>query len=167
MPVVRPLPTLLGLLIAVSGLLFLVNSRVPAPEPPPLVTLEPLPTVPFTAVLFRDTASEVRSREVQLRASDTPGARLATSLRALKSWLGEAWPADLAAPQVFWLGGGRAVLDFTLRGTPQVGVATELQLLGSIRQTAARQGLTDVFILINGQTPATFLGQVTLPQTLE
>lgn len=167
MPTLRPLPTLLGLVVAILGLLFLMASRVPAPEPPPSVMLEPLPTVPFTAVLFRATGSEVRSREVRLGARDAPDAKLEASLRALKAWLADTWPADLGAPQVFWLGEGRAALDFALRGTPQVSVATELQLLESIRQTAARQGATDVFILVNDEVPATFLGQVVLPQVLD
>ena len=164
---IRALPTLLGLLLAVAGLLALTNFRVPAPDRPPRVTLEPLPTPAFQALLLQDTGGEIRSREVVLRAADTPAARLGSSLRALKTWLGEAWPAELGAPKVFWLGRGRAVLDFPLRGAPESAVASELQLLGSIRETAARQGVTDVFIIVNGAASTTFLGQVALSQVLE
>ncbi len=163
----RPLPTLLGLVVAILGLLFLVQSRETTPAPPPVVTLEPLPNTTFRALLFHETGTEVRSRELLLSAADTPEARLAATLQALKGWLGDAWPPSLTVPTVFALGEGRVVLDFALSGAPQVSVATELQLLGSIRHTAARQGVSDVFILVNGRTAPTFLGQVALPQSLD
>ncbi len=173
---IRPLPTLLGALILVAGVLALSRSQVPTPEPPPNVTLERLPREPFRAVLLLQLGSEVRTRDVVLLASATPGARLGSSLRALRQWLvnetngaGETspWPSQLGAPSVFWLGGGRAVLDFPLRGAPSVAVSTELRLLESVRLTAERQGVTELFFLVNGETPPTFLGQVALPQTLE
>lgn len=174
---VRPLPTLLGALVLLAGVVALTNVPSPALPPPQEVTLEPLPEKAFTALLLQETGSEVRSREVALRAADTPGARLGASLRALRGWLltepvagsvGEtAWPPELGTPRVFSLGPTRVALDFPLRQNPGLTVATELRLLGSIRQTASRQGVTDVFILVNGETPPTFLGQVALPQVLE
>jgi hypothetical protein len=90
-------------------------------------------------------------------------------LRALRSWLLEAplWPPELGAPHVFWLGEGRAALDFPLRGAPSLSISAEVRLLGSIRQTAARQGIDEISILVNGRLPPTFLGRVALPQTLE
>ena len=174
----RVLPTLLGALVLLAGILALVHTRPPGVPPPELVTLEPLPTKAFPAVLIQQTDGELRTRNVSLRAADTPPARLAATLRALRTWLvdEDAWPRELGAPRVFWLGKagetsdkageGRAALDFPLLGTVTVPVTTEVWLLGSIRQTAARQGVTDTFVLVNGRVPPTFLGQVSLPQTL-
>ncbi len=173
----RPLPTLLGALALLVGLLALVHTRPPVVPPPEFVMLEPFPTTSFRAALIQETSGELRTREVTLRAADTVPARLGAALRALRTWLvGEgAWPRELGAPRVFWLGGvtgeasgeGRAALDFSLSGTPAVPVAAEVWLLASIRRTAARQGVAEPFILVNGLVPPTFLGQVTLPQTLE
>lgn len=165
----RALPTLLGALLLLAGLIAFSRSQQPSAAPPEEVTLEPLPTAPFRAVLFGQLGDEVRSRELELSAADTPSARLDATLRALRSWLREAllWPAELGAPHVFWLGEGRAALDFPLRGGPSVSVATEVRLLDSIRRTAARQGVDEVFILVNGRVPPTFLDQVALPLTLE
>ena len=173
----RVLPTLLGALILIAGLVALAHTRpfrVPPPEP---VTLEPLPTTPFRAVLIQQTDGEVRARDVTLRAADALAARLAATLRALRTWLVSegAWPRNLSAPRVFWLGEGsakasakgRAALDFSLSGQVKVPVATEMWLLESVRQTAARQGVTDTFFMVNGHVSETFLGQVSLPQTLE
>ena len=171
----RVLPTLLGALVLLAGVLAFVHTRPPVVPPPELVTLEPLPTTPFRAVLIQQTDGELRTRNVSLRAADTPPARLAATLRALRTWLVEegAWPRELGAPRVFWLGKagdetnkGRAALDFPLLGTVTVPVTTEVWLLGSVRQTAARQGVADIFVLVNGRVPPTFLGQVSLPQTL-
>jgi hypothetical protein len=170
---VRPLPTLLGLLILLAGVLALTHVPKPLLRPPQTVRLEALPQSAFRAVLLQDAGSEVRSREVSLRAADTPAAQLEATLRALRAWLlaspvrESAWPPELGAPQVFWLEPGRAVLDFSLEQMPNLSVASELRLLGSIRQTAARQGVDEVFILIGGEAPPTFLGQVALPQVLE
>ena len=169
----RPLPTLLGTLVLLAGILALVQTRPPAVPLPALVTLEPLPTTPFRAVLIQQTDGEVRTRDVTLRAADTPPARLGATLRALRMWLLEtdAWPRELSAPRVFWLGEkngeGRAALDFSLLGTPDVPVSAEVWLLESVRRTAARQGVADTFILVNGRVPPTFLGQVALPQMIQ
>ena len=171
----RVLPTLLGALILLAGILAFVHTRPPVVPPPAPVTLEPLPTTSFPAVLIQQTNGELRTRNVSLRAADTPPARLAATLRALRTWLIDegAWPRELGAPRVFWLGEagdeankGRAALDFSLSGTVKVPVTAEVWLLGSIRQTAARQGVADTFVLINGRVTPTFLGQVSLPQTL-
>ena len=168
----RVLPTLLGALILLAGILALVHTRPPGVPPPAPVTLEPLPTTPFPAVLIQQTSGELRTRDVSLRAADTPPARLAATLHALRTWLVSegAWPKELGTPRVFWLGdeadGGHAALDFSLSETVEVPVTTELWLLGSIQQTAARQGVADTFVLVNGRVPPTFLGQVSLPQTL-
>ena len=170
----RPLPTLLGALVLLAGILALVHTRPPAVPLPALVMLEPLPTTSFRAVLIQQTDGEVRTRDVTLRAADTPPARLGATLRALRAWLLEtgAWPRDLGAPRVFWLGEasgeGRAALDFSLQsGTLDVPVSAEVWLLESIRRTAERQGVADTFILVNGRVPLTFLGQVALPQSLQ
>lgn len=165
----RALPTLLGALLLLAGLIAFSRSQQPSAAPPEQVTLEPLPTTPFRAVLFGQLGDEVRSRELELRAADAPSARLGATLRALRSWLREAslWPAELGAPHVFWLGEGRAALDFPLRGAPSLSVSAEVRLLESIHQTAARQGVDSISILVNGRLPPTFLGQVALPQTLE
>ncbi len=164
----RVLPVLLGALVLLAGIVAFTRSRPPVVTPPPWVTLEPLATTAFRAVLIQQADGEVRTREAELRAADTTSARLGAALRALRGWLiGASWPRELGAPQVFWLGNGRAALDFPLRGDPTVSVATELRLLESIRATAARGGANDVFILVNGRVPPTFLGQVALPDTLE
>ena len=173
----RPLPTLLGALVLLAGILALAHTRPPVLPPPVPVTLEPLPTPPFDAVLIQQTDGEVRTRDITLRAAATPPAHLGATLGALRTWLLEtgAWPRELGAPRVFWLGEasgeGRAALDFSLRsglaGTPDMPVSAEVWLLESIRRTAARQGVADIFILVNGQVPPTFLGQVTLPQVLD
>lgn len=169
----RPLPTLLGALALLVGLLALVHTRPPVVPPPEFVMLEPLPTTSFRTVLIQETSGELRTREVTLRAADTAPARLGATLRALRTRLvGEgAWPRELGAPRVFWLGEdggkGRAALDFSLSSTPAVPIAAEVWLLASIRRTAARQGVAEPFILVNGLVPPTFLGQVALPQALE
>lgn len=165
----RPLPTLLGALALLAGVLAWVRSEPPKLPPPVQVTLESLTTVAFDAVLIQDTGGELRTREVTLSTADTESVRLGATLRALRAWLVEeaAWPRGLGAPRVFWLGEDRAALDFPLAGTPGVSVSTELWLLESIRQTAARRGVADPFILVNGRVPPTFLGQVALPGTLE
>ena len=171
----RVLPTLLGVLVLLAGVLAFVHTCPPVVPPPELVTLEPLPTTPFRAVLIQQTDGELRTRDVSLRAADTPPARLAATLRALRTWLVDegAWPRELGAPRVFWLGEagetsseGRAALDFPVTGKVDVPVTTEVWLLESVRQTAARQGVADTFVLVNGRVPPTFLGQVSLPQTL-
>lgn len=165
----RALPTLLGTLVLLVGIIAFSWSRPPSAAPPEEVTLEPLPTTAFRAVLLQQLGGEVQSRELKLRAADAPSARLAATLRALRSWLreGSRWPAELGAPHVFWLGEGSAALDFPLRGAPNLSVAEEVRLLASVRQTAARQGVGEVYILVNGRVPPTFLGQVALPQTLD
>lgn len=165
----RALPVLLGALVLLAGVVAFNRSHVPTATPPQTVTLEPLPTATFRAVLIWQTGSEVQTREVELRAADSPPARLGATLRALRVWLREtsAWPEELGAPRVFWLGEGRAALDFARRAPPTVTVAAEMQLLESIRRTASRQGVGEVFVLVNGHVPPTFLGQVALPDTLE
>ena len=165
----RTLPTLLGALVLLGGFIAYVRSE-PTPLPPPeRVMLEAAPTETFRAALVQQTGSELRTRDVQLQAAESPGVRLGATLRALRAWLvgEEAWPRELGAPRVFWLEPGRAALDFPLRGRPAVTVTTELWLLESVRQTAARAGVEDSFILVNGQVPPTFLGAVALPQELE
>ncbi len=165
----RALPVLLGALALLAGVLAFSRSHAPTARPPQIVTLEPLPTTVFRAVLTWQTGSEVQTREVELRAADTAPARLGATLRALREWLREtsAWPQELAAPRVFWLGEGRAALDFARRAPPTITVAAEMQLLESIRRTAASQGVGELFVLVNGRVPPTFLGQVVLPETLE
>ncbi len=165
----RALPVLLGALVLIAGVAAFTRSHAPTVTPPPTVTLEPLPTTAFRAVLLEQTGAELRTRYADLRAADTAPARLGATLRALRSWLREAslWPKELGAPRVFWLGEGRAALDFALRAPPKLTVATEMRLLESIRRTAARQGVSQVFIMVNGRVPPTFLGQIALPGTLE
>lgn len=165
----RALPVLLGALVLLAGVIAFSRSDAPTATPPQTVTLEALPTTAFRAVLVQETDGEVRTREAELRAADTAPARLAATLQALRVWLREAslWPPELGAPRVFWLGEGKAALDFTLSTPPRMTVAAEMQLLESIRRTAARGGVDDVFILVNGRVPPTFLGQVALPDTLE
>lgn len=165
----RALPVLLGLLVLFAGIVTFVRSRPPTLAPPQRVTLEPLPTPPFRAVLIQQADGEVRTRDAGLSAAENAPARLAATLAALRAWLREEalWPEQLGAPQVFWLGEGRAALDFPLTGTPVMSVAAEVRLLSSIRRTAVRQGAPEVYILVNGRVPPTFLGQVTLTDTLE
>lgn len=165
----RTLPTLLGALVFVAGLVAFVRSAPPAPPPPERVVLGTSPAEVFGAVLVQQTEHELRTRDAELRAAAAPGARLGATLQALRGWLEPqgAWPPELGAPRVFWLGPGRAALDFPLQGRPAVTVTTELWLLESVRQTAARSGVERPFILVNGQVPPTFLGAVALPQTLE
>lgn len=164
----RTLPTLLGALALLGGLIAYVRSEPPPLPPPERVVLEAAPTAAFDAVLVQQTGGERRTRDVRLRAAADPGVRLGATLRALRAWLVGvgAWPPELGAPRVFWLGPGRAALDFPLRGGPVVSVTTELWLLGSVRQTAVRAGVENPFILVNGQVPPTFLGAVALPQVL-
>ena len=165
----RTLPTLLGALVLLGGFIAYVRSE-PTPLPPPeRVMLEAAPTETFRAALVQQTGNELRTRDVQLQAAESPGVRLGVTLKALRAWLVEegAWPHELGVPRVFWRGPGRAALDFPLRGRPAVTVTTELWLLESVRQTAARAGAPDPFILVNGQVPPTFLGAVALPQELE
>jgi len=166
---VRALPALLGALVLTAGVIAFTRSHAPTVAPPETVTLEPLPTTGFRAVLVQQLDGEVRTREAELRAADTTPARLGATLRALRGWLLREglWPRELGAPRVFWLPGERAVLDFPLGAAPGVAVSTEVLLLESIRQTAVRGGARDVFILVNGRVPPTFLGQVALPGTLE
>lgn len=165
----RALPVLLGALVLLAGVVALSRSYAPTVTPPQTVMLAPLPTAAFHAVLTQQTGAEVRTRELELRAADTPPARLGATLRALRSWLREEslWPQELGAPRIFWLGEGRAALDFVLSAPPRVTVAAEMQLLESIRRTAARQGVSEVFVLINGRVSPTFLGQIALPGSLE
>ncbi len=165
----RALPVLLGALALLAGVVAFSRTHAPAATPPQVVTLEPLPTATFRAVLTWQTGSEVQTREVELRAADSPPARLGATLRALRVWLREtsAWPQELAAPRIFWLSEGRAALDFARRAPPSMTVAAEMQLLESIRRTAASQEVGEVFVLVNGRVPPTFLGQVALPETLE
>lgn len=160
---------LLGALVLLAGIVAFSRSHAPTAAPPERVTLEPLPTTPFRAVLVQRADGEVRTRDAELRAADTPPARLGATLRALRGWLRQdgLWPRELGAPRVFWLGAGRAALDFPLRGTPRLTVAAEMRLLESVRRTAARGGVGEVFVLVNGRVPPTFLGQVALPDTLE
>ena len=165
----RTLPTLLGALVLLGGFIAFVRSEPPPLPPPERVVLEAAPKEAFSAALIQQTGSELRTRNVQLQAAEDPGVRLSVTLRALWVWLTEegAWPEGLGAPRVFWLGPGRAALDFPLQGRPAVTVTTELWLLESVRQTAARAGAPDPFVLVNGQVPSTFLGAVALPQGLD
>lgn len=165
----RVLPTLLGALVLLGGFIAFIRAAPPPLPPPERVVLEPSPTEAFGAVLVQQTEGELRTRNVQLQAAADPGTRLGATFRALRTWLVEegAWPRELGTPRVFWLGPGRAALDFPLQGRPVVTVTTELWLLGSVRETAARGGVEDPFILVNGRVPPTFLGAVALPETLE
>ena len=77
----RTLPTLLGALVLLGGFIAYVRSE-PTPLPPPeRVMLEVAPTETFSAVLIQQTGSELRTRDVQLQAAESPGVRLGATLR--------------------------------------------------------------------------------------
>jgi hypothetical protein len=69
---VRALPTLLGVLLLLAGLIAFSRSQQPSAAPPEQVTLEPLPLHPFRAMLFGQLGGEVQSRELELRACRHP-----------------------------------------------------------------------------------------------
>ena len=156
----RALPVLLGALVLLAGVVAFSRSDAPTATPPQVVTLEPLPTAAFRAVLIQQTDGEVRTREADLRAADSAPARLAATLRALRAWLREAslWPPELGAPRVFWLGEGRVALDFALPEPSRMTVAAEMQLLESIRRTAARGGGRQRFYPRQRARPADVFG---------
>jgi hypothetical protein len=169
--VTRPalLPTLLGALVLLAGIVAFVRSSPPPLTPPPQVALEAVPASPFEATLVGVTATGEVHETALLQSYPEPGARLAESLRALREWLlaEGGWPEALGAPRVFLVTPTHAVLDFPLAALPTLSAEAEVQLIASLRRTAARQGVDEVTLLVNGRAPATFLGHVALADTLE
>lgn len=106
---------------------------------------------------------------MSLQSYPEPGAQLAATLRALRAWLRDegGWPEALGAPRVFLPVPTHAVLDFPLSAPPDLSAEAEAQLIASLRRTAARQGVREVTLLVNGRAPATFLGHVALADALE
>lgn len=165
----RLLPTLLGSLVLLAGLLAFVRSSPPTPPPPAQVTLEEAPTTTFEATLVGIDETGERVRQETLPSYPEPGAQLTESLRALRTWsVAEGrWPDALGAPRVFLVTPSHAVLDFPLTGAPQLSAAAEARLIASLRRTAARRGVSDITLLVGGRAPETFLGHVALTDTLD
>lgn len=165
----RPLPTLLGALLLLAGVLAFSRSGPNLPPPPERVAQGLLPTTVFEATLVAVDEAGERLRQERLEAPPEPGAQLTESLRALRSWLTVegTWPDDLGAPRVFLLSTSYAVLDFPLAGTPRLSAAAEGRLLGSVQRTAARRGIGRTSVLINGRTAETFLGHLALSDVVE
>ncbi len=155
-----------------AGTLVFLRSGPSLLETPERVVPGEVPSAPFGAMLVWVTASEERTRQETLEAPPEAGAQLGESLAALRAWLRRegAWPSELGAPRVFLVEAGDApyaVLDFPLNGAPQLSAAAEGRLLASLQRTAARQGVRDITLLVNGRTAETFLGQVALSDVLD
>lgn len=150
----------------------------------------------FNPNLQRSTRSFIRYIEaVNLLLPQSDNRRLETILASLRDVMSEKqacqnlemekcrikktiWPIELLAPQVFVTnfisGQSIVIVNFALNATVKVSVKQEKALLNSIKETLNRNGfisnaqqLTNVYILINGEVPKTFLGHVALVPMLE
>ena len=161
------LPTLLGALLFVLGLytFFRVPSAAPAPQETTVQTT-PVPQIERAVTLVNAATGETRTVSVQ--TPDTPSAVPEATLAALRTWLVETglWNEALGVPTVFRLD-EQTVLDFPLTGSPDISVQRERQLLASIEQTLAQQGISELVILANGHSRPVFLEHLAVEGGLE
>lgn len=112
-----------------------------------------------------DANGLARPDYVTLQLPKDPTARLQTILAALRQAMSQAgsWPQGLDTPEVFLQQVNRkqvAVLNLRESGPVAVGVAEELQLLHSLRQTMLNNGVDEVRFLRDGRPAHTLLGHV-------
>ncbi|MDZ7704173.1 MAG: hypothetical protein U5L04_06810 [Trueperaceae bacterium] len=172
-----PLPSLIGLLIFSLGAYSALRVHNPAPTPPRTITFTES-ALPATSQ--RDVALTVVNEEglpssfyVSLDTPDPLPLRLEAVLAELRRRMIDenVWPERLPTPTVFVtdLAGEApvAVLDVTLTDPVAASVAQERHILTALRQTLQRNGVSDVYILINGEPRDTFLGHVALDTSLD
>ena len=158
------LPTLLGVLIFLLGLFAFF--RAPTGDaPPPVTTVQTAPITRVERPVALVNAATGETRTVNVRTPDAPSAVLEATLAALRTWLVETslWPDALGVPTVFRLAGQgdsqEVVLDFPLEASADLNLSVqqEQQLLASVERTVAQGGVSQVYVLTNGQSRPVFL----------
>ena len=163
------LPTLLGVLVLILGLYaFFSGPDGESAEGSSPDTVQTTPVAQVESAVTLTNAATGETRTVSVQTPDTPNAVLKATLAELRAWLLETdlWVEPLGAPTVFRLD-ERAVLDFPLEGSPDISVGREQQLLTSIEQTLAQQGVSEVVILANGESRPVFLEHLAVEGRLE
>ena len=172
---IRP-STILGGLVFLLGVGALAGSLVARPVPaPPLVTFSheeggELPRVRGIVSVVEPGGLE-RQLSVDAPAYQAANLRLQALYAELRTLLIEEglWPEVLSAPRVFVYPlprGEVAVLDFALEAPAALTVAEEWRLYLSLEQTARRQGIGEIRVLVNGRASDTFLGHIALRDSL-
>ena len=168
------LPTLLGVLIFLLGLFAFF--RAPSRDtPPPVTTVQTAPITQVERPVALVNVATGETRTVNVRTPDAPSAVLEATLAALRTWLVETslWPDALGVPTVFRLaeqGDSQAVvLDFPLEASADLNLSVqqEQQLLASIERTVAQGGVSQVYVLTNGQSRPVFLEHLAVEGGLE
>jgi hypothetical protein len=167
---------ILGALVFLIGFGALVASLFARPAPaPPVVTFSQdeeaaLPQVRGIVSVVESGGLE-RQLGVDVPAYQAANMRLQALYAELRDVLIEEnlWPEALSAPRVFIRPspqGEVAVLDFTLEAPVALTVADEWRLYLSLEQTALRQGISEIRVLIGGRASDTFLGHIALRDSL-
>lgn len=167
---------ILAALVFLASVVFFLGGHGPrAPQPQP-VDIKPVqPAVQTHSQEVRlelvDQSGLARPDFVTLDLPADPAARLQAIVAALRTAMLQAgtWPSGLETPEVFVEQVNRkqvAVLDIKESAPVSVGVAEELQLLHSIRQTVLNNGADEVRFLRDGRPAHTLLGHVAVDSSL-
>ena len=168
--------------VAIAALVFLASlvfflgghgARVGRPRPVDIKPVQQAAQVHSQEVRLElvDQSGLARPDIVTLDLPSDPAARLQAIVAALRNAMQQAgsWPSGLDTPEVFVQQMNRkqvAVLDIRESAPVSVGVAEELQLLHSIRQTVLNNGADEVRFLRDGRPARTLLGHVAVDSAL-
>ena len=157
--------------------------RQPWPERPPLAQLEPAPSAAETQTLEAELVTfelgangawlervTVADIVVAASAENHASVRYGALLEALRGALGDDWPGALGFPTLIVVGEPdeeTLVLDFAPSMPVTVTVLEETRLLRALRETLARAGAERVRLLVGHRPSESFLGHLSLEQTLE
>lgn len=163
-------------LIFLASLVFFLGGHGPSVGRPKPVDIKPVqPAVQMHSQEVRlelvDQSGLARPDFVTLDLPSDPAARLQAIVAALRTAMQQAgsWPSGLETPEVFVQQVNRkqvAVLDMKESAPVAVGVAEELQLLHSIRQTVLNNGADEVRFIRDGRPAHTLLGHVAVDSSL-
>ncbi|MEJ2289689.1 MAG: GerMN domain-containing protein, partial [Deinococcales bacterium] len=149
------------------------GAHVGRPRPVDIKPVQPAAQVHSQEIRLElvDQSGLARPDFVTLELPSDPAARLQRIVAALRKAMQQAgsWPTGLDTPEVFVQQVNRkqvAVLDITESAPVSVGVAEELQLLHSIRQTVLNNGADEVRFLRDGRPAHTLLGHVAVDSAL-
>lgn len=173
---IRP-ATLLGFLLFIAGLASLLTALgsggTPPPDPVRLAASEPPPRREQEVSLVIVNSEGLERPEFQtLALPEAEAARLEAIFAALREVLVKesVWPEALPAPSVYlpdMTSRQRvAVLDFAVPASLPISVSEEQQILASLRNTALRNSVDRIAIIINGKASETFLGHVAIESSL-
>ena len=163
-------------LVFLASLVFFLGGHGARVGPPKPVDIKPVAQAAAgksqeVRLELVDQGGLARPDFVTLSLPADPAARLQAILGALRSAMEQAgsWPQGLETPEVFVQQVNRkqvAVLDLHESAPVAVGVAEELQLLHSIKQTLLNNGADEVRFLRDGSPAHTLLGHVAVASGL-